>query len=73
MMIKSIILGLGIFVVGSIAYLVFELLPLGTTGNMVVGVIDLGALTIWNVWFWIWLVASLGIGYGIVRRANAGA
>jgi hypothetical protein len=74
MIIKSFALGLGMFFIGTIVYLILmlgALTPPPAGGNRAIGLSVLQGYTIYNVWCWLWLVASLGIGYWVVRRGSA--
>ena len=76
MIIKSFALGLAIFVVGTIGYLMFRLrglTPLPPGQSRVIGLSVLQVYTIYNVWYWVALAVSLAVGYWIVRRLSAGA
>ena len=72
MIVKSLAVGLGIFLVGTIVYLLSRL---GVTAgqNKATGVSVLAVYTIWNVWYWLAFVASLAVGYWVVRRFSASA
>lgn len=69
MIIKSLALGLGLFFFGTIAYLAIRLYTPSTTTATSINVYK--AYTIWNVWYWLSLVATLGVAYWIVRRFSA--
>jgi hypothetical protein len=75
MMIKSIALGLGIFIVGTIVYLMLRVgaftLP-QSGGNRATGLSVLQGYTIYNVWYWVGFIVSLAVGYLIVHRVSAG-
>jgi hypothetical protein len=72
MIVKSLAVGLGIFLVGTIVYLLSRL---GVTAgqNKATGVSVLAVYTIWNVWYWLGFVASLALRYWVVRRFSASA
>lgn len=72
MIVKSIALGLGMFFIGTIAYLLFRLVPTASQ-NTATGFSVLEAYTIYNVSYWVAFVVSLAVGYLIVRRLSAGA
>ena len=67
MIIKSLALGLGLFFFGTIAYLVIMLLP-HSAPNQATGISVLMVYTILNPWYWLSVVATLGVAYWIVRR-----
>jgi hypothetical protein len=70
--IKSIALGLGMFFIGTVAYLLSRLVP--TAGpNKATGLSVLEGYTIYNVWYWVACVTTFGIAYWIVRRVSTGA
>lgn len=77
MIIKSIVLGLGIFVVGTIAYLVLNLAtlpPPPTTPPGTFGATGVALGSILNIWFcWVWLAASIALGYCVARQFSARA
>jgi hypothetical protein len=76
MVIKSFALGLGIFLIGTIAYLVFKvqtLPPPPPTPPGTYGAIGISIGYFWNSWFWMWLVASFVLGYCVARQFRARA
>src|SRR6267143_4778776 len=54
---KGISLGLGLFFVGSIVYIVNALRPI--EANKATGISVLLALTVWNPWYWVAFVSTL--------------
>ena len=74
MVIKSLALGLGIFVLGTIAYLALRLGSFTLTqsgGNRATGLSVFQAYTIYNVWYWVAFVVSLAVGIGApVQRSR---
>jgi hypothetical protein len=62
---KGILIGLGLFFVGSILYISNALRPLEP--NKATGVSVLLALTVWNLWYWIAFVATLALACWFVR------
>ena len=73
MIFKSIVLGLGIFIVGTIAYLEFKLQTLPPlSGTYVARGFDIG--TFLNIWICcMWLVVSFALGYCVARQFRARA
>ncbi|HEY2119975.1 MAG TPA: hypothetical protein VGH37_12370 [Candidatus Acidoferrum sp.] len=75
MIIKSLALGLGMFFIGTIVYLILRLgaFTLPQSGqNRGTGLSVLQAYTIYNVWYWVGFAVSLAVGYLIVHRVTAG-
>jgi hypothetical protein len=71
MIAKSLALGLGLFAIGTVLYLMLRL-GLFTSPqsgqNRAIGLSVLQAYTIYNVWYWVAFVVSLAVGYEIVKR-----
>jgi uncharacterized membrane protein len=65
---KGISLGLGLFFVGSIVYIVDALSPIET--NKATGMSVLLALTVWNPWYWVAFVSTLTLSCWLVRRTT---
>jgi len=69
--VKGVLLGLGVFVVGALVYLVSKLWPI--EANKATSINLLRSLTIWNPWFWVGLIAALTVGCLIAKRLSASA
>ena len=65
---KGISLGLGLFFVGSIVYIVNALRPI--EANKATGISVLLALTVWNPWYWVAFVSTLILSCWLVRRTT---
>lgn len=63
---KGLLLGFGLFFVGSLVYIVNKMRPIeahkATSGNLLL------SLTVWNLWYWIVFVATLTLACWLVRR-----
>jgi hypothetical protein len=76
MTIKSLALGLGMFLIGTFGYLMLRVgaFTLPQSGqNRATGLSVLQAYTIYNVWYWVGFAVSLAVGYLIVHRVSADA
>ncbi len=65
---KGISLGLGLFFVGSIVYVVNALRPF--EANKATGISVLFVLTVWNSWYWVAFVLTLLLSCWLVRRTT---
>jgi hypothetical protein len=66
---KGVFLGLAVFFVGALGYLVSKLGPI--SAHKATSITLLRSLTIGNSWFWICLVAALVMGCLIARQLSA--
>jgi len=62
--VKGVLLGLGLFFVGSLIYLASKLRPF--EGSKATGISAITALTVYNPFFWIGLAGCLLIGCAVV-------
>jgi hypothetical protein len=61
---KGILLGFGLFFIGSLVYVGNKLRPVGE--HKATGISAITAVTVWNFWYWIAFVVALAVGCVIV-------